>query len=248
MTKKKTKIVSISLLLLLAVVVVVANIWRSHSQVRNVRVDIEYRGGDTLVTPAQVSSLVQEKCPGIVTQMIRDVDLDAVAQAAATSPWLYECEAGTSIGGSVVVHAVQRRPIVRVFGRDGEYYLDDHESRVPLSRVSECNVLIAGGNIPEKGKGLKQVWMLAHYLDSHPDLAPLFDQIYRDGKGDLFLTPKLGGHVVQVGSVNNLDEKFHNLMVFYVKGLPQTGWDTYSQVSVKYRDQVVCTRKVNNKN
>lgn len=241
--KKKTKIVPIVVLLLVVAVVVAANVWRSRSQVRNIRVDIEYAGGDTLVTSQQVVSIVQEKYPGLMTSRLRDIDLKAVAQSAASSPFLHNCEAGTSIGGDVVVHAVQRRPIVRVCRQGEEFYLDDSKYKVPISRIAECDVLVASGNIPESGKGLDQVWTLANYLDSHSDLAPLFDQIYRDGKGDLYLTPKLGGHVVQVGSEQNLDEKFHNLIVLYTKGLPQAGWETYSQVSVKYRGQVVCTRK-----
>jgi cell division protein FtsQ len=49
--------------------------------------------------------------------------------------------------------------------------------------------------------------------------------------------------VVQVGSADNLDEKFHRLIVFYTRGLSQTGWDKYSQISVKYRNQVVCTKR-----
>lgn len=243
MTKKPKKIVPIVVLLLIVAVVVAANVWRNRSQMRNIRVDIVYSGGDTLVTPQQVASLVQEKYPGMTTSRLRDIDLKTVAEAASTSPFLQDCEAGTSIGGDVVVHAVQRRPIVRVCRKDEEFYLDDKAAKVPLSRISECDVLVANGKIPSKGKGLEQVWNLANYLDQHPDLSPLFDQIYRDGKGDLFLTPKLGRHVVQIGSDQNLDEKFHNLMVLYKKGLPQAGWETYSQVSVKYHGQVVCTKR-----
>jgi cell division protein FtsQ len=243
MSKPRIKIVPIVVLLLLVAVVVAANVWRNRSSVRNIRVEIAYADGDTLVTPQQVASLVQDKYPGMMTSRLRDVDLKTVAQAAASSPWLYDCVAGTSIGGDVVVHAVQRRPIVRVCSQGSEYYLDDQAKRVPLSQVSECDVLVASGNIPEKGKGLEQVWNLASYLDRHPDLSPLFDQIYRDGKGDLFLTPKLGNHVVQMGSDQNLDEKFRNLLVLYKQGLPKVGWETYSQISVKYHGQVVCTKR-----
>ena len=121
--------------------------------------------------------------------------------------------------------------------------MDDKGSRMPNSTVGWSDVIVASGNIPAKGKGQKEVWALANYLDRHPDLSPLFDQIYRDAKGDLFLTPKLGNHVVQVGDVENLDEKFHNLMALYTRGLPQAGWEKYSQVSVKYKGQVVCTKR-----
>jgi cell division protein FtsQ len=87
---------------------------------------------------------------------------------------------------------------------------------------------------------------MALFFDQHPEVSPLFDQIYRDASGDLYVTPKLGSHVVQVGSAENLEEKFDNLIALYTRGLPQAGWETYKQVSVKYRGQVVCTRRNNN--
>ena len=244
--KKKTKIISIVLVVLLVVLVLLANIWRRQSQVRDVRVDIDYCGADTLVTGPEVSELVKKELPTLTSMMLRDVDLKAVEKAAAKSPFLLSCEAGTSISGSVVVFAVQRHPIVRVCAKGREYYLDDKGCRVPVSLSGSCDVIVASGNIPDKGKGLKDVWLLASFFDSHPDVAPLFDQIYRDASGDLFVTPKLGNHVVQVGSVDELEEKFDNLMAFYTRGLPQAGWETYKQVSVKYHGQVVCTKRNNN--
>jgi cell division protein FtsQ len=244
--KKKTKIISILTIVLLVVLVVAANIWRRQSIVRDVRVDIDYCGADTLVTSMQVAELVKKELPSLTSQMLRDVDLKRVEKAAAKSPYLRDCEAGTSIGGSVVVFASQRRPIVRVCAKDKEYYLDDKGYRVPVSHIGSCDVIVASGNIPYKGNGLKEVWTLASFFDQHPDVAPLFDQIYRDGIGDLFVTPKLGNHVVQVGSADNLEEKFNNLKALYTRGLPQAGWETYKQVSVKYRGQVVCTKRNNN--
>ncbi len=241
--KKKTKIISILLIVLLVVLVVAANVWRRQSQVRDVRVDIDYCGADTLVTGRQVADLVKKELPSLTTKMLGEVNLQAVEKAAAKSPYLRDCEAGTSIGGAVVIFAVQRRPIVRVCAGDKEYYLDDKGYRVPVSQTGACDVVVASGNIPYKGKGLKDVWTLACFLDQHPDVSPLFDQIYRDTAGDLFVTPKLGNHVVQIGSAENLEEKFNNLKALYTRGLPQAGWETYKQVSVKYRGQVVCTKR-----
>lgn len=229
-------------MLLIVALIVAANLWRGSSQVQGIRVDIDYCGADTLVMPQQVADLVLNTMPDVTSQRLRDVDLSKVAKAAVASPWLVRCEAGTSIGGTVVVHGVQHRPIVRVCSHGGEYYLDDRGYRVPVSRVGSADLIVASGNIPPRGKGLRDVWTLASYLDGHKQLAPLFDQIYRDAKGDLFLTPKLGNHVVQIGSPDDLDSKFINLMAFYHNALPQAGWETYSQISVKYRGQVVGQR------
>lgn len=241
--RKKTKILTLIAVVLTVVLVIVANMWRSRQTVKGVDARIDYCGADTLVMPSQVVSLVHQKLPGITSMRLRDVDLGRVAQVASSSPWLTQCEAGTSIGGIVVVHALQRRPIVRVCSSSGEYYLDDKGEKIPLSSSLSADVLVASGNIPDKSPALRQVWVLAHFLDGHPRLSPLFDQIYRDASGDLFLTPKLGNHVVEIGDTLNLEQKFINLMTLYTRGLPQAGWETYSQVSVKYRGQVVCTRR-----
>ena len=239
--KKKTKILSIVVVVLLALLVLAANMWRRQSLVRDIRVDIDYGGIDTLVTAHQVEEQIRAAMPDLTSKMLRDVDLKAVEQIASSSPYLIGCKAGTSISRNVVVFAEQRRPIVRVCAKE-EYYIDEKGSHVPNSRVGSCDVLVASGNILPKTQGEKDVWALANYLDQHPDLKPLFDQIYRDAKGDLYLTPKLGNHVVQVGDVDNLDDKFHRLMALYTRGLPQAGWEKYSRVSVKYRGQVVCTK------
>ena len=85
--KKKTKIISIALVALLVLLVLAANIWRRQSLVRGVKVDIDYLGGDTLVTDQQVEGQIRAAMPHLTTTMLRDVDLKAVEQAAAASPW-----------------------------------------------------------------------------------------------------------------------------------------------------------------
>lgn len=241
--KKKKKILTLLVVAVLLVLVVMANVWRSRSLAHGVRVNIDYRGADTLVDAGQIAQLVLSQMPALTATRLSEVDLRAVERAAARSPYLRRCQAGTSIGGSVVLFAEQRRPVMRLFAGGVECYVDDECAVFPVGSRGSADVVVASGHVAVKGESLKSVWQLAMFLDSHPDMAPLFDQIYRDSKGDLFLVPKLGSHVVQVGSADNLESKFSNLMAFYTRGMPQVGWETYKQVSVKYKGQVVCTRR-----
>lgn len=242
MTKKSKIWVAVGAVLVI-VLVVVANVRHWQSPVRAVRVTIDYGSADTLVAANEVESAIGLAMPELAATRLCDADLSAVAAVAARCPYLRECHASTTIDGAVAVFAKQRRPIVRVFAQGGEYYLDVEGAHMPVSKVGSSDVIVANGNIPVKGDGLAAVWRLAVYLDSHEELSPLFDQIYRDAHGDLFLTPKLGSHIVQVGDAEDLDGKFQNLMALYSRGLPQAGWDCYSQISVKYKGQVVCTKR-----
>lgn len=241
--KKKAKIAIIIGTVTLLTLVLLANIWRHRSTVRDVRVDIEYGSADTLVRGDDVATMIKNVLPDITSIMLRNVDLRAVEDAAAQSPYLSHCQAATTIGGEVVIFAEQRHPIVRICANNKEYYLDTEGKILPLSPVGDPDIIVASGNIKPKAQGANHVWQLALYLHSHPEVGVLFDQIYRSSSGDLYLTPKIGNHVVEIGTPNNLPSKFHNLMALYTRGLPQAGWETYSKVSVKYRDQVVCTRR-----
>ena len=71
----------------------------------------------------------------------------------------------------------------------------------------------------------------------------MIDQIYVLRNGDVMMVPKVGDHVVELGAAEDFDTKFANLLTFYRKGMPRAGWDTYSKISLKYRGQVVCTKK-----
>ena len=122
--KKKTKILTVSAVALLVVLIVAANVWREKSLVRGIRVEIQYDGADTLVRGAEVADSIRAALPTLSSTRIGHVDLKAV-ERAARSPYLRNCEAATSISGSVVLFAVQRRPIVRVFVGGQEFYLDD---------------------------------------------------------------------------------------------------------------------------
>jgi len=40
-----------------------------------------------------------------------------------------------------------------------------------------------------------------------------------------------------------LNEKFENLRSFMQIALPREGWDHYSFINLKYKNQIVCTKK-----
>jgi cell division protein FtsQ len=63
------------------------------------------------------------------------------------------------------------------------------------------------------------------------------------GNGEYVLVPRLGGHLIELGSLENLDKKFRNLLALYDQGFEKGGWEKYRKVSVKFDNQIVCTRK-----
>lgn len=248
--KRSAKIMLILLsVAVLAVLVIVANVARSRSQVRGVEVAIRYGDTPQLVSRQAVVDTVLRRVPNLLRLSVKSVDCSRVAAAARRVPYLTHVSASVSVSGKVVVRADQRRPVARLYYGTRELYLDADGALFPTSPMGYCNVLVAGGDFIEPlrldslNAQLTAIWRLAAYLDREDDYRDLIDQIYIERDGDMMMVPKVGDHVIELGSVDDLDTKFSNLLTFYRKGMPRAGWGTYSKISLKFKGQVVCTKK-----
>ena len=71
----------------------------------------------------------------------------------------------------------------------------------------------------------------------------MFDQISLEKNGDIILTPQKGNFVINMGSPDDFETKFSHLDILYAKALPVVGWDLYSSISLKFKNQIVCTKR-----
>ena len=234
---------------LLAALVVVANIRRSHSMVRGIEVNIRYGRTPVLVDEQTVRDSILSAMPALLQHSVGGVNRQEVANAAARVPWLTDVSAAVSVSGKVLVRAKQRRPIARLYYGARELYFDEEGYVMPASSLGSCNVVVAGGDFTEPlrvdslNAQALALWQVASFLDEESKFGDLIDQIYIERDGDIMMVPKLGNHVVELGTADDLEEKFDLLLAFYRRGMPRAGWDTYSRISLKYRGQVVCTKR-----
>lgn len=233
----------------MAVLVIVANISRSNRQVQGVEVSIRYGHASVLVAEQTVVDSIMAAIPTLYAMRVKDVDRSVVAEAASSVPYLKDVTASLSVSGKVVVRATQRRPIARLFYGNKELYFDSDGSIMPVGTIGDCDVLVASGDFVEPLRAdslnsqMQSLLVLARFLDGERKYRSLIDQIYIQRDGDVMMVPKLGDHVIELGVVEGLDSKFSNLVTFYEKGMPRAGWNTYTKISLKFKDQVVCTKE-----
>ena len=49
-------------------------------------------------------------------------------------------------------------------------------------------------------------------------------------------------HKIIFGAAEDIDTKFKKLMIFYTHGLSKVGWNVYSEINLKFKDNVVCKK------
>ena len=132
---------------------------------------------------------------------------------------------------------------VRVFtDSGGSFYINRYGKRIDADAefFIDVPVLIA----PRKyDTCIPSALSVIRYASGDPELGPLVGAYKIDGPNDLIIIPRLQGHVINFGDSTRLSEKKAAILTAYRKILPSKGWNTYDTISVKFRQQIVATRR-----
>jgi cell division protein FtsQ len=191
---------------------------------------------------------------------LNKIDLDTIEKIICENQIVSNCNAYTSINGILHVDIRQRTPFVRIIEKNGKgYYLDEEGNVLNLSRYYSPHVLVVNGYIntsvkvgqpvnvlelPVNGQNskLKEIYELTSYIHSSQLWDAQILQVYVNKSGEYELVPRIGAHIIILGSLQDYHEKFEKLEIFYKEGLNKLGWNQYITINLKYKDQVVCTK------
>lgn len=81
------------------------------------------------------------------------------------------------------------------------------------------------------------------YISDDEELSPLVAAFKIDSPNDVLLIPRLHGHVINFGDSTRPDEKRAAILTAYRDVLPAKGWNTYDTISVKFKNQIVASRR-----
>jgi len=228
---------------------------------------VEVRIVDSLqngfVSEKNILALFQKKGISLIGKNYREINLESLEAVVNNYPPVEKAEVFKTVSGKVIVEIKQRNPILRVIDLNNEsYYVDDNGYIMKLSGNYTSHVIIANGYIrsnfqqtnqtnvlelERKSAGkrviMAELYKLARYISSHKFWNAQIQQIFVNVNGDFELIPRVGSHVILFGDFADCENKFDNLMSLYKHGLPATGWNKYETINLKYKGQVICTKR-----
>lgn len=213
--------------------------YRSRSKKVN-DISIKFLGDKNLyVTEDAVNKLLIQTYGSLKNREKEQVVLNTIEEIIESNPMVKNAQVYFSIEGELISEVVQRKPIGRVEGVN-RFYLDDEGKRMPLSRYHSARVPIITGKIT--GKSLEDAYTILNYINKDEFLRKNVIGIHVKDENDYQLRLRVEEFVVNLGGVENLDEKFKNFMAFYLKAAKDDTLEEYAEVSLKFDNQVVCTK------
>jgi cell division protein FtsQ len=211
------------------------------------------------ITERQLLNLVYGNDRKILGQPVKSIPLSEIEDKINDLRELKVAETYMSVDGTLHVYADQRNPIMRVIPDQGGDYFIDKDGIVfsrrnlytPRLHIIEGNVnisqaMLEGISILDtiiKRSILKDVYNFVNYINGDSFWSAQIDQIYVTGQDEIDLMPRVGNHVVHLGTFENYEGKLRNLEAFYEKVLPVVGWNKYSVISLQFEDQIVCKKR-----
>lgn len=146
--------------------------------------------------------------------------------------------------GNIRVDVVPLVPLARVFDitTGKNFYINKDGKRMRANSRYRVDVPVVTGRFSEKVDPIITLPVLRH-IAADSRLTPLTSALKVEKNGDIFLIPRVRGHVVNLGDTTDLADKTERLLTFYHKVLPVKGWEHYDTISVKWRGQVVAKRR-----
>jgi cell division protein FtsQ len=264
MSKRKKILVSLFSIILLIAIVVGANIFVQNQNINNVEISIKYGKSDTIITSKEISASLLSNYGDFLKKQRKNVDEEGIEEFLLTNPYIESAEVYQTLKGNLSIEIKQREPIVKIYTQTGlEYYIDKLGKIIPIKNMETTDVVIASGNIDVNGevlnkkqldtvdidskkgfeKTLSKIFYIAGKLSNDTILNYQIDQIYVPAKGDYELIPKIGNYIIKVGEPVDIGDQFIKLDYLYREGFSRSGWDNYKIVDLRYRNQVVCTKK-----
>ena len=142
--------------------------------------------------------------------------------------------------GEININLLQRKAVVRIKTDYTDYYLDEQGMKMPLSSDYTPRVLVVTGEVNESKHS--SIFSFIEIINKDIFWKSQITQVHFSNN-EVIIIPRVGSQKIHFGTLTDVNKKLGNLYQFYKQAMPVKGWQTYSEISLAYNNQIICTKK-----
>ena len=240
------KILGWVILVVLVAYVVCAAIWARAEAAKDSckGIDIQIVQGNSTdsVSRRGVMAEINRYPEKIIGSQINSIDTRSLEHYLKSFPQFEDVVCSFSTSGRLKVKVTPMVPELRVFEDSASYYINKDGKRMASKATFFVDVPVVSGNFNDNFRP-SNLLPVTRFIANDPVLSRLVGMVHAKDADNIILIPRIHGHVINFGDTNRLVEKKKALMALYRKVLPYKGWEEYDTISVKFRGQIVASRR-----
>ena len=238
--KKLLKIIKWGMLIALTVIVLSFTDKKQGEQLVQLnQIDIEI-SEDEFLTKDIVLQYIEKHNFAYDGVVLSKFYLNDLEEVLLKHPAVKKAEVYSNQQGVMNLKLQQRKAIVRIKTASADYYLDEDGFEMPLSKAYTPRVIVVSGDVNQQHHA--SIYAFIQIINKRGFWKSQIMQLHFSGD-EVVLIPRVGNQKIHFGRLVNSTEKLDNLYQFYKQAMPVKGWQTYSDISLKYNNQIVCTKK-----
>jgi cell division protein FtsQ len=239
----------------LVVLLVAAIGKKNHDNCKDYVIKIKGGENNKFIDEKDVTQILMKATNGKVKgEAIVSFNLRKLEQILMSNVWIRNAELYFDNHEVLHISVMEREPIARIFTEKGKsFYIDSTMKQIPLSDKMSAKLPVFT-NFPDKEKLsekdssiLKDIKKTASFILNDPFWMAQVEQIDISDCGfecwSFEMIPTIGNHSVKLGTADDIEKKFHRLMIFYQQVMNKTGFNKYDVVDVQFDGQVVASKE-----
>ena len=195
-----------------------------------------------LIDEDMVLSLLKEHSLDPIGSPLEAIDVEAIEQTLALHPLVGKAQCYKTGGDMLRINLSGKVPLVRVLNNRGQdFYVDSHGEILSQHSLA-VQLPVATGYI-DREFASKELLEVVRAIDRSEFWKAQVERRNVTSDKQIELVPRVGDHLLILGTADNVEDKLERLMNFYEKGLDNVGWNKYRSISVAYENQVVCKKR-----
>lgn len=197
----------------------------------------------SFITPKDIENLLKRNKIHPVGSLMSDINTLEIHDIIMTNKLVRAVDVFPSQNDAIVVKIYQRVPVFRIISdTKGSFYIDNNREIMPISNNFSLYAPVATGSI-DHDFAKNELYDFYVFLKENPYWDAWIEQIVVKPNKDVELVPRVGDFKILMGKLDNYNEKLSRFALFIDKGLNVVGWNRYSEINLKFDNQIVCTRR-----
>lgn len=209
--------------------------------VEKINIKIDHETGRYFLNDSLVLSIISGKKNDINELSIGDLAIGEIEAKLNENTYVNEAQVYKDIDGELFIDIRQQVPIARVFTGNDEYYLTSNLTKMPLSNLYSDEVILVGGEIEEND--YDGIYKMTEFLKADKLLKKHIIAMKKVNPNSFILLINNGNYYIEFGELENIEDKFENLKLFYDQYLGKVGLDYYKSINLKFNNQIVATKR-----
>ncbi len=243
----KNSVISAIFAILLTAYLVWALIWVHDAAAKQIctgmDVEIIDSTGCRFVTTREIINELQPYYNDSPRMLLERIDTDSLSRMLNSIDKLEHATVVRTTAHKIHVKVAPMHPVARVWDNNSSYYINREGKRIAADARYHIDVPVITGTFDSVFQPSALI-PLIDYINADSTWNSLVTMIKVSNR-NVYLLPMIRGHVINFGSVDNIDDKFRRLKAMYTEVLPVKGWDYYDTIAVKWSGQVVASRREN---